>query len=187
MFVSLDLSESVAGCGCGCADRSSSYKCTYLSAGRSLHMIFIHIFATQSELSMTTHVCTKTWLQLTQLPCHCFAHTSAGISWRRHQNLKQFTSYDEGTQEVSRLLSCTTTACLLLVNNLLWMHQWPIRQPSNNSSTTQQSWNLILASELFQVLISASTELGPCTRNVRNIQVNRTFSYRMQNLSFCQK
>ena len=118
-------------------------------------------------------------------------HTSAEICWSRHQNLKQFTSYDEGTQEVSRLLSCTTTACLLLVNNLFWVYQWPIWQPSNNSSTTQQSWNLlrylILASELFQVLISASTELGPCTRNVRNIQVNRTFSYRMQNLSFCQK
>ena len=46
--VSLDLFESVAGCGCGCADRSSIYKCTYLSAGRSLHMIFIHIFATRS-------------------------------------------------------------------------------------------------------------------------------------------
>ena len=91
--------------------------------------------------------------------------TSAEICWSRHQNLKQFTSYDEGTQEVSRLLSCTTTACLLLVNNLFWVYQWPIRQPSS-SSTTQQSRNLlrylIIASELFQVLMSASTDPGAC-------------------------
>ena len=92
-------------------------------------------------------------------------YTWAGFCWSRHQNWKQFTSYDEVTQEVSRLLSCTTTACLLLVNNLFWMHQWPIRQPSS-SSTTQQSWNLlrylIIASELFQVLMSASTDPSAC-------------------------
>ena len=29
--------------GCGCASRSSSYRCTYLSDVRSLHLIFIHI------------------------------------------------------------------------------------------------------------------------------------------------
>ena len=53
---SLHLSESVAGCSCGCADKSSSYECTYLSAGRALHMIFIHIFASQSLHTMTTYV-----------------------------------------------------------------------------------------------------------------------------------
>ena len=37
----------------------------------------------------------------------------------------------------NQLLSSTTAACLLLGNNLPWVYQWPIRQPS--SSTTQQS------------------------------------------------